>query len=287
MKAPVLSSKMIHLFFALSFCFCSFFLGGPLLAQDETRATDRMSQPARSFPNWKSISEGIEYAKMAITGYNSFLKSEMYLIKINLNHVQVTGAHAPTHLGKNRTSVRSMVKAKSGIAGINANFFDQKGHPLGVLIIDTENISSLHKGGKLLTGIFQIKNDQPSIIPRDQFSPEMVRFAVQSGPRLLSNKERIKVSSQDQRSRRSGIALTEQGELILFATLLRFPGATLHEIQSALLSSGLTITDALNLDGGGSSQLFFYEEESYKKEISITGGDDVPAALIVVKKDNS
>jgi exopolysaccharide biosynthesis protein len=280
---------MIQFFYTLffTFCFCSFFQSESLFAQDQTVISNSKSQPATYYPEWKRISTGIEYTKVVITGSNSFLKSEMYLIKVNLNHVQVTGAHAPTLLGKKRTSVRSLVKAKGGIAGINANFFDQNGKPLGVLIIDTENLSSLHRGGKLLTGIFQINNDVASIIHREAFTPEMVRFAVQSGPRLLVNKTAVKVSTQDQRSRRSGIALTDQGELVLFATLLRFPGATLNEIQSTLVSSGLTITDALNLDGGGSSQLFFYEEESYKKEISITGGDDIPAALVVLKKDNS
>jgi uncharacterized protein YigE (DUF2233 family) len=221
---------------------------------------------------------------MLLPSSGSFVKSELYLLKIDPNFMTISGAHAPTHLGKKKDSVKSLVKIKRAVAGINANFFDTKNDTLGLLIIDTETLSPIHKGGKLLSGIFQIKQNTPSIISRSEFSPEMIDFALQSGPRLIINSEKLKINSGE-RSRRSGIALTKNSERILFATKLRFPGATLEEIQSSLLDSNLGVISAINLDGGGSSQLFFYKDQDNLKEISLSGGDDVTSALLVFPKE--
>lgn len=239
------------------------------------------------YPKWKEITSGLEYTKLQLPPSTSFVRSDLYLLRINLNDTTITGVHAPTHLGKKSTSVKAMVQKKNGLAGINANFFDTKNDSLGVFIVDTETLSSLHSGGKLLSGIFQIKQGIPSIISRSQFTPEMVTFAIQAGPRLIIDKRKTEVLSQDQRSRRSGIALTQNGEVLLYATQLRFPGATLEEIQDALINSDLGVTHALNLDGGGSSQLFFYKDLDHKKETSITGGDEVTSAIVVLPKETN
>ncbi len=238
-----------------------------------------------TYPKWKQITHGLEFSKMLLPASGSFVRSELYILKIDLKLLTISGVHAPTHLGEKRGSVKSMVRIKNALAGINANFFDTKNDTLGVLIVDTEMLSSLHEGGKLLSGIFQIKQNIPSIINRNEFTPEMVELAVQSGPLLIVNSKKTRVSSQDQRSRRSGIAITEKGDIILFATQLRFPGATLEELRSTLLHSDLGITNALNLDGGGSSQLFFYENQEKTKEISLSGGDEVPSAIVVLPRE--
>jgi hypothetical protein len=262
-------------------------LPSALFSQQLELSQSENTRTAPTYPKWKQVTEGLEYSKMSLPASGSFVKSDLYLLKIDLELVRISGVHAPTHLGKKKSSVKSMVQAKNALAGINANFFDTKDDPLGVLVIDTEVFSLVHKGGRLLSGIFQIKQNIPSIISRNDFAPEMIKLAVQSGPRLIVNSEKSRISTQEPRSRRSGIAITEGGSVIMFATQLRFPGATLEEIQSTLLDSGLGIHSALNLDGGGSSQLFFYENEEKSREISISGGDEVPSALLVLQKERN
>lgn len=264
------------------FVFCVF--GLPDFPQAQENKSSIKNLNSSIYAKWEFVIPGMEFSKLSLGEIHPLLKMEMYLLKINLEKMTLRAVDAATTLGEKKSSVSSLVKSQNGIAGINANFFDDNGRPLGVLISDTEMLSSIHKGGKLLTGVFQIKNGVPSIIHRNDFTPEMVSLAIQSGPRLVVDRKALPVYSNEQRSRRSGIALTRSGEIILFATILRFPGASLSEMQSALMRAGLDIRDAINLDGGGSSQFFFYKSIKNKEEISISGGDDIPSALIVIPK---
>ena len=94
----------------------------------------------------------------------------------------------------------------------------------------------------------------------------------------------MQIADPKEQSRRSGIALTNRGEVIIFATFLRFPGAALEQIQQMLLDPMLDISAALNLDGGGSSQLFVRKNPFSADDTFITGGDLVPAGLVVQKR---
>ena len=121
---------------------------------------------------------------------------------------------------------------------------------------------------------------------RDKFSSKGVELGLQSGPRIIENSKILSFKKSNGSSRRSGIAITETGQVLLFATRYRFPGARLEDIGNILLRSGLGIKDALNFDGGGSSQLYLSSEASAGKvaEINISGGDSVPIALTFKKR---
>ena len=187
-------------------------------------------------------------------------------------------------LDQQRTDVRTMTKRFGGVAGINGSFFDDHGAPLGLVIRNGQTIRHAQLGGNLLTGAFFIADDKPQIANRHSVPESGVVLALQAGPRLIADGEPIMISSTDGRTRRSGIAITNSGEVLFYATVVRFPGATLEEIQKTLLLPGLNVRDALNFDGGGSSQLFVETNNSLQEEINISGGDNVPLALIVKLK---
>lgn len=235
---------------------------------------------------WKTIKPDLYFGKIPIGKYSPLLESELYLLRFNLKKYNLKIALASEVLGEKTASVKELVLKTNGIAGINANFFDTNQKPLGLIVHSPNTISNaIHNGGKLLTGIFQIKNDSPSIIHRSDFTTYGVSFAVQAGPRIITDGKLISFSNNEPYSRRSGVALTANGEIVFYATTLRFPGSSMTDIQSALLSTGLKITDALNLDGGGSSQLFIKAESNeLGDDISISGGDEVPTALILAEK---
>jgi uncharacterized protein YigE (DUF2233 family) len=142
----------------------------------------------------------------------------------------------------------------------------------------------MHRGGRLLTGVFYISGGKAFIVARDDFKEEQVENAVQAGPRLVVNGKLLKVSEPHEASRRSGIAITRSGGVILYATYLRFPGATLEQIQEMLLDPALDVVTALNLDGGGSSQLFIKKNPLLVDDTFISGGDQVPVGLVVKRK---
>lgn len=211
------------------------------------------------------------------------LKSDITLMRVDPTLFSFRLAEAKD-ASVQRTDIQTLVKRTGGIAGINTNFFDESGNPLGLVVRDAEQEQKIQTGGNLLTGVFYVANDKPAIAHRNVYSPDGVTLAFQAGPRLIDNGEPLKLSPFDGPTRRSGIAVTNDGYVILYATVVRFPGATLEQIQEMLLRPELKVRDALNLDGGGSSQFYVRQVGSLSEEIFLTGGDLIPVGLVIKPK---
>ena len=243
------------------------------------------AEPASRF-EWKTIERGFSFAKYELGNPNSVIRPEVFLLKFDLKNFDFQPAIATGTAGDGFTgdNVRNLTKLAGGIAGINANFFDQKGQPLGLVMIDNFTKHKIQRGGGVLTGVFFMRRGEAGIEHRDSFKDKDVTTAVQGGPRLVEDGKPIQLSTEDESSRRTGVAINKKGEVILYATVLRFPGASLRDIQTMLIDPQLEITHALNLDGGGSSQLFVESFPSLQGETLITGGDNVPVALVAKRK---
>ncbi|MBP9838562.1 MAG: phosphodiester glycosidase family protein [Proteobacteria bacterium] len=242
------------------------------------------TNPTSKF-NWKKIFPGIEISRYYLGPEDAVLKSQVLLVKIDSSSykfdvIQTTRVYSDN---LHATDIKTITKDAAGIIGINANFFDTAGKPLGLIISKSQQIHSIHSRGNVLTGILYFDRLGPNIEHRDIFKNIDVTTALQAGPRLIENRNVIKMNSEETSSRRSGVAINKKKEVILYATVLRFPGASLIEIQHMLIEPELEITQALNLDGGGSSQLFI-ENSDNNSEIFISGGDPIPVGLIVKKK---
>ncbi len=237
---------------------------------------------AKSF--WTRVENGFSVARFDLADSNAVLKSEVFLLKFDPRYfgIRMLGAGSAE---RRLADIRTITKEAGGIAGINTNFFDEEGNPLGLLISGGQVKNKMHRGGNVLTGVFYMLKDQPFIIHRDRFVNQQADEAVQCGPRLVIDGQAVPVSAPDTTNRRSGIARTKSGEIILYATFLRFPGATLRQIQKMLLDPALGVTDALNLDGGGSSQLFIERNSALQEDTFISGGDAIPVGLVVTRKD--
>lgn len=242
---------------------------------------DRVAKSGKNALSWAMIEPGLVYTRYRLGEPNALIHNEAFLLKVDSQRFAVRAVRAQ---GPDRRSdIRSVVLAEKGIAGINANFFDEKGEPLGLLVDGSKLLQKMHRGGNVLTGIFFIRDGVPGIAQRDSFELRNVSLAVQAGPRLVANRAPLKVGSIGT-SRRSGIAITGTNELIFYATVLRFPGASFSEIQSMLQDPALDVVHALNLDGGGSSQLYAQRGGSLDEEVYITGGDTVPVGLVISRR---
>jgi hypothetical protein len=236
---------------------------------------------------WRPIASGLSFGRYELGAYRAVIQPEVYLFKFSPKNFEFVAAAAPPSAnaeGPHGADVRTITKQVGGVAGINANFFDENGQPLGLFISNSQLRHKLHRGGRVLTGIFSIRKGQPSIELRDNFTDTDVTTAIQAGPRLVEHGAPIQITSADDTSRRSGIAITKQHEVILYATLLRFPGASLKDIQQMLLDPALEVSEALNLDGGGSSQLFVESFPGLQGETFISGGDPIPVGIVVKRK---
>ncbi len=255
----------------------SFVLVAALLVPFDSNAID-----------WKSVEEGFDFAKYELGDASSVIRSEVYLLRFDpqrFNFIAVTADSEGDEDRPPAADLRTLTKKSAGVAGINANFFDEKGSPLGLLMDNGTMVHKIHRGGKVLSGIFAVRNDGSAFIShRSDFDTRGIATAIQAGPRLVTGGKAVPISSADESSRRSGIAITKKNAVILYATVLRFPGATLGDIQGMLLDPTLEVAEALNLDGGGSSQLFIESFASLSGETFISGGDRVPVGLIVRRR---
>lgn len=249
----------------------------------EVRADPAIATRDSSF-HWTRVEEGYDLGRYIVGSKDSFLPSEVILARFNPNKFSFHAVRAVVDGSPSTADVRSITQQAQGIAGINAHFFDENDRPLGLLIENGEVQQRPHRSGRVLTGIFAIKKGLPLINLRERFQMDGTTMAIQAGPRLIEDGKRVAMGDDDGTSRRSGVALTKANEVILYATVLRFPGASFDDIQSMLLDPALGVWQAMNLDGGGSSQLFIAKQRNVESEIFITGGDPVPVGLIVKRR---
>lgn len=231
---------------------------------------------------WTSLEEGLEFAELKgnYKGQPADIHSNIILLRVSLEtHILI--AHNTKADDGNFHLSRDLTIKNKYLAAVNANFYDTNNNPLGVVLNKGITSSRIHQGGGLLTGIFQIKQNLPSIIHRSKFQSAGVDLAVQSGPRLIEDGQPLKIKHPHKTSRRSCIATTRDNKVIIIATKNRLPGVSLLGVQKILLRKDLNIKDALNLDGGGSSQLYIKKFEDLPDGIDISGGDKVPVSIAI------
>lgn len=240
--------------------------------------------PAANVIRWQEVEPGYAIARYNISSPGALIPSPVVIARFD-PHYFIFQAVSARKLNRDQSDVKAFVDHELGFAGINANFFDTAGAALGLVVDHGEVTNRLHSGGNALTGVIFQDLDGLRIVHRSEFRHNTeIEFALQAGPRLIADGKPLPIESAHATSRRSGCAITRSGDLLLYATVLRFPGATLMEIQKLLLTPGLEVKDALNFDGGGSSQLYLTRVEGGGDPLLISGGDTIPVALVVSKK---
>jgi uncharacterized protein YigE (DUF2233 family) len=228
------------------------------------------------------LGKNLDIAQAKITrGF--FFSSEIVLLRTTFSDYRIAVIRA-TDFGMTRASARTLCQKARALACINASFFDESGKPLGLVVTRGMTLQNIHRGGKTLTGIFQISRQAPSILNRADFLPESVVEAIQAGPRLLSNGEKIPGLKEDTTpTRRTGVCIDSAQRVVFYLLDTGFLGISLNALRDILLSDSVQCRDALNLDGGGSAQLFIDNQiaknSALNAPILIEGTDDVPLVL--------
>jgi len=168
--------------------------------------------------------------------------------------------------------------------GINANFFDEQGKALGLVMSRGIIHQRIHKGGGLLTGILFVTPKNIGIAHRESFLPEGVVEAVQAGPRLVSKGAVVAGLKESSRSSNlSGICIDAAQRIVIFRVTSGVFGGSLHQLQSVLVNRGIGCVEALNFDGGGSSSMYISGEiqghAGAVREENFPGTDEVPVAI--------
>lgn len=226
--------------------------------------------------HWQSLAPGLDYTKMeSISGFHL---GKIHAFRINLEYYNLALALA----SDNSTSiagVQDLAMKKNAILGINGGFFSQELRPLGLRVSDTKVLSPL-KATKWW-GVFFVRNHKPFIVSQKDYRATNVSFAVQSGPRLITDGKilTLKPGVAD----RSALGITKSGRVILLATENYSLTTTqlAHLMRNAEIDGGLECIDAINLDGGSSTQIYVKINNFY---LNVPGLGAVTDAILVVPK---
>jgi hypothetical protein len=260
---------------------------GALLAYAPSEALPQETpRPVR----WEQITTDLEIAQTTVP-VNPILSSELLFLRSSMQKYRV-GIIQAREFGWRRNTVAALGGASRAAVAINANFFDEQGRPLGLVISRGILSQKVHLGGGTLSGIIQSGLGGVKILSRPDFNPAGVSDAIQAGPRLLSSGVKVRgIRGSSTLSKRSGLCVDRQGRLVMFVVSSGLLGVSLEQLQDELQRPGIDCLDALNLDGGGSSQLWvngsIQGAPNGFEEISIQASDPVPVAFALFPKESS
>ncbi len=233
--------------------------------------------------DWKIIDDGIDYNEVIVTSGQSYMRTVLKFVRLDPVRIN-TKILVPDKIGsQNGFFTRSLAKLTGAALIINGSYFDENRRPLGFLVSDSKIINKRIVTNWLYSGVFYVKKGKPFLSDRKDYPKGAeVEQALQAGPHLIANGRAIREIKNPHASHfRSGIGLTGDNKIIVFATDTKYSGVSWHELQQILILPVLHCVHAMNLDGGGSTQMALVTEE--KKEF-IDGISKVPVAIGFFKK---
>ncbi|TAJ85250.1 phosphodiester glycosidase family protein [bacterium] len=267
-----------------SFLFFLFFFAYPASALSQAPAHPvykLQSSPGLTITDqgsWKTVNKGTEFRKLTLQRAEPYQLIDLKMVRFDTRWIVPRVVRSMQHNLKG-ANVKILAEKSGAIAAINANYFDEKGKPLGFLKVAADEGNLRISKSSLFTGIFGIKDRLPFIMHRDQFSPELADEGLQAGPLLLAKGIALPViRGAGKQSRRSLIGMDKEQRLIIAVTDSLLGGLTWVELQE-IFSSGqwqVQTVDLLNLDGGGSTQLYV---KGVQLEEHVVGTTDVPVAI--------
>lgn len=244
-------------------------------------ASPAYSQSLPPSLTWERLGSDLERTQFSFN-VGALFTSSIVIARSSLTEYTLRTIRA-SEFGWKRASVKALCKAAGAAVCINANFFDEQGKALGLVISRGIIHQKLHRGGGVLTGVLLATSKAVRITSRDTFTPAQAVEAIQAGPRLVSDGEPVRgLHDASLSSNLSGACIDKEQRLLIYRVTSGLFGSTIRQLQKLLLDPLLGCVEALNFDGGGSSQLFISSKISGadpRAEEFLTGEDDVPVAV--------
>lgn len=225
--------------------------------------------------DWTTMQSGLDYRVIRCLGDEDDL--DLHVVRVDpkkwtLDTALVSGSTA-----------RSVAGSNDALFAINANFFDERRKPLGVVVRSGVGLVSARESS--WQSIFTISEEGRAriVMPSKWKSYKgNARMAVQAGPRLVVDGHTNSVKN-NYAAARTGVCIQWDEDLLFFATP---SDRKLHikEIakvaRRAEIDGGLACKNAMLFDGGHSTNLFVKGEE---RTIAISG-DPVPVYVVAKRK---
>jgi uncharacterized protein YigE (DUF2233 family) len=277
--------------------FCGICLAGfsllafPLLWQRRAQGSAARAfstNPALAVSNagtWRLVQRGVELRTATLERADTQQVIELKLVRMDQRWITLQILYGE-ELGFKSADVKTFAARSGALAVINANYFDEREKPLGLLKTNRSRPHSDLSKSSLFTGVFGLKHDRAFIAHRDELDLEGVKEAIQAGPLLLSKGTPLTVTRGAARqSRRSLVGIDREQKVLIAVTDTFTGGLTWVELQEFFDShlGDARILDLLNLDGGGSAQLYV---KGPALEAHVPGATPVPVAIGFFSKQN-
>ena len=262
----------------LSVCFLLVAAASVTSQKKAAPASVSASLAIKNSGHWKSIQRGLEFRKMTLERSGLTDSVDLKLLRFDTRWIFPRVIRSAQYQLP-ASDVKNLAAHSGAIAMINANYFDEKGRPLGFLKVGTQVINRHISKSSLFTGIFGIDENGPFIRHRDDFQPDRAEEAIQCGPLLLSGGTSLEITrGQGRYSRRALVGIDKDRRVIVGITDAIFGGLAWDELQHLFSTPAwkLETLDLLNLDGGGSAQLYV---KTRGFEDFVAGTSDVPVGL--------
>jgi uncharacterized protein YigE (DUF2233 family) len=225
-------------------------------------------------PQWRILSQGLTFTEVQVYR-DQELVDTLAVVKIDPAFNTFRIFHdKPQSLTTWQEEIQAPVV-------FNANYFNSKGQPVGLILMDGQTLGPLKNSrmrGMFVAEPRGISPDLPRATILDLkgtiVNPKKFPWkqGVQSYPLLLDYKGRVRVRESGKKSYRTVIAADRNGNILVFNTEGDF--FTLYNMAQFLKASSFNIDSALNLDGGSQAQLYiktkdfeYYSPPSWKARL--------------------
>jgi exopolysaccharide biosynthesis protein len=199
------------------------------------------------------------------------------IVRFDLNHITLSVGYQPNQ----PMLLSSWMKQEKATAVINGGYFDASDNATALVVSNGQSYGQSYQG---FGGMLSV-NAQGTIslrsLSQQPYDPnsEQLKQATQSSPMLVLNGKRTQFQADASMTPRSVVATDEQGRLLFIVS----PGQvfSLDELADQLVSSDLSIYNALNLDGGASTGLYV---NAGKQHVSLDSASMLPIVIIVRAK---
>src|SRR6266576_4240060 len=199
------------------------------------------------------------------------------IVRFDLRHISLSVAYQPAQ----PLSMSEWMRKEHATTIINGGYFDNQNNATAMVISNGQSFGTSYNGfGGMLSVDNQGHIDLRSLSERP-YDPnnEQLQQATQSSPMLILHGKTTQFNTNAAGSRRSIVAIDNQGRLLFIAS----PGTafSLGEREDLLVGSDLSIDRALNLDGGASTGLYV---NAGSQQVAIDSITDLPLVIVVKTK---
>ncbi|HLX56116.1 MAG TPA: phosphodiester glycosidase family protein [Ktedonobacteraceae bacterium] len=228
------------------------------------------------FNTWYSAASGVEvrYEDWNVSGGAS---DTVTIVRVDPHAVTLSVGYQPDK----PLLMSHWMQQEHSVAIINGGYFDQNDRATALVISNGQIYGSTYTGFGGMLAVDKGEHISLRSLQQQPYIPgESLTQAIQCSPMLMLDGKRTQFTASDAQSRRSIVAMDKRGRLLFISS----PDDifSLDQMADLLASSDLSISIALNMDGGSSTGLFV--NGNGKSQVTIDSYVPLPLVVIVREK---